>query len=121
VWRYLERHRPWLFWEWHSNHWSRRPGHMLLRYRHDLIADEARRRLWDNLEERLLTLPDTHHSSWTSHTEGGYQNSMGFQAVTRLGAISCMVKQHDKFPLAQSREHAIGCLRHAAAAWQAAT
>jgi hypothetical protein len=117
VWRYLEERRPWLFWEWHSNHWSRRPGHMLLRYAHDLIADEARRRLWDELEERLLTLKDTHHASWTSHTEGEYQNSMGFQAAVRLGAITCMIKQHDKFPLAQSREHAIGCLRHAAAVW----
>jgi hypothetical protein len=119
VWRYLEDRRPWLFWEWHSNHWSRRPGHMLLRYAHDLVADEARRRVWDDLEERLLTLPDTHHASWTSHTEGQYQNSMGFQAATRLGAITCMIKQHDKFPLTQSREHAIGCLRHAAAVWPA--
>lgn len=117
VWRYLAEQRPWLFWEWHSNHWSRRPGHMLLRYAHDLLADERQRRVWDDLEERLLTLPDTHHASWTSHTEGAYQNSMGFQAVTRLGVISCMIKQHDKFPLAQSREHAIGCLRHATAVW----
>ena len=119
VWRYLAERRPWLFWEWHSNHWSRRPGHMLLRYRHELLEDERRRRVWDELEERLLTLPDTHHGNWTSQTEGVYQTTMGFQAVTRLGAISCMVKQHDKFPLAQSRDHAIECLRHAAAAWRA--
>jgi hypothetical protein len=119
VWRYLSEHRPWLFWEWHSNHWSRRPGHMLLRYAHDLIEDPQRRQVWDTLEERLLTLPDTHHSGWTSYTEGVYQNSMGFQAVTRLGVIACMIKQHDKFPLAQSRAHAVDCLRHAAAVWPA--
>jgi hypothetical protein len=119
VWRYLERHRPWLFWEWHSNHWARRPGHMLLRYRHELLADDTRRQLWDELEERLLALPDTHHGNWTSDTEGVYQQTLGFQAATRLGAITCMVKQHDKFPLAQSRQHAIACLRHAAAVWRA--
>ena len=120
VWRYLSAHRPWLFWEWHSNHWTRRPGHMLLRYRHNLLPDATRERLWDDLEERLLVLPDTHDSGFTSWTEGGYQHSMGFQAVVRLGAIACMIKHHDKFPLAQSRVHAVACLRSAAAAWDAA-
>jgi hypothetical protein len=118
VWRYLEARRPWLFWDWHSNHWSYRPGHMLLRYEHGLLPDESRRRIWDELEERLLTLPDTHHGRWISATGGGSRYTTGFEAVTRLSAISCMIKQHDKFPLAQSRAHAIACLRHAA--WRAA-
>ena len=46
-----------------------------------------------------------------------YQTTLGFQAVIRLHAISCMVKQHDKFPLEQSRRHAIACLQVAADAY----
>ena len=117
VWRYLEEKRPWLFWEWHSNHWKRRPGHMLLRYRPECLADAARQELWRDIDARLLALPDTHHGNWTGHQEGLYQNSLGFQAVIRLHAISCMVKQHDKFPLEQSRRHAIACLQVAADAY----
>ena len=114
VWAYLEEKLPWLFWEWHSNHWKRRPGHMLLRYRPECLADEARRAVWRDVDERLLALPDTHHGNWTSRDEGLYQSTLGFQAVVRLGAISCMIKQHDKFPLEQSRDHAIQCLQSAA-------
>jgi hypothetical protein len=116
VWQYLKEHRPWLFWEWHSNNWSRRPGHMLLRYRPELLADAFLRRIWLDLDKRLLDLPNTHHGNWTSYTEGLYRNSIGFQAVTRLEAISSMIKQHDKYPLEQSRVHAIECLKAAAAA-----
>lgn len=43
---------------------------------------------------------------------------MGFQSITCLGAISCMIKHHDKFPLAQSRDHAVACLKAAAAAYE---
>lgn len=114
VWQYLQRLRPLLFLEWHSNNWSRRPGHMLIRYAHDLVADVGLRRTWDVLEERLLALPDTHHGSWTSWEEGLYQSSMGFQVVTRLGGLATMIKQHDKFPLEQSKRHAAACLRIAA-------
>jgi murein tripeptide amidase MpaA len=117
VWRYLNEMQPWLFWEWHSNNWSRRSGHMLIRYRHELIQDEAKRRLWARIEDRLLTLPDTVHENWTSHTEGPYQRSMGFQAVTRLGIISTMIKHHDRFPLEVSQRHAIDCLKIATDAY----
>ena len=120
VWRYLEEKRPWLFWEWHSNHWKRRPGHMLLRYRPECLADAGRRELWRDIDARLLALPDTHHGNWTGHQEGLYQTTLGFQAVIRLHAISCMVKQHDKFPLEQSRRHAIACLQVAADAYSQA-
>jgi hypothetical protein len=92
---------------------------MLLRYRHELLPDAAQRRLWDDLEARLLALPDTHHGNWTSATEGLYQHSLGYQAVTRLGAISCMIKQHDKFPIERSRDHARAGLQAAAAAYGA--
>jgi hypothetical protein len=118
VWRYLKERRPWLFWDWHSNNWSRRPGHTLLRYRPEMLEDTFLKRIWMELDKRLLDLPNTYHGNWTSHTEGIYQNSMGFQAVTRLGAISCMIKQHDKYPLEQSRAHAIACLKAAAATFQ---
>ena len=115
LWSYLKEQKPWLYWDWHSNNWHTRPGHMLIRYRHELIEDAALRRLWDDLEDRLLTLPNTYHENWTSHTEGPYQVILGFQAVTRLGIISCMIKHHDKYPLEQSQEHAIACLKIAAA------
>ena len=115
LWKYLVEQRPWLFWDWHSNNWARRPGHMLLRYSHDLMEDPKLKRLWDDLEEGLLALPNTHHGSWTTPTEGSYRNSLGYQAVTRLGIISCMIKQHDKYPLAECRDHAIASLKLAAA------
>lgn len=119
AWEYVSEQRPWLFWEWHSNNWHTRPGHVLLRYRHDLLMDEAKRGLWDDLEDRLLALPDTYHENWTSYTEGNYRASLGFQATIRLGAISCMIKQHDKYPIEVSREHAIACLKTAIAAYLA--
>ncbi len=113
VWDYLVRHRPHLFWEWHSNNWDRRPGHMLLRFRHELIPDPARR-MWDQIEDQILALPNTHHGNWTGPEEGLYHDTIGYQAVTRLGAIACMIKQHDKFPLAQSQAHVVACTRIAA-------
>ena len=87
---------------------------MLLRYRSELLEDARMRRVWDEIEESLLTLPNTYHESWTSYTEGPYQSSPGFQAITRLGAISCMIKQHDKYPLGDSQDHAVRCLKTAA-------
>jgi len=118
VWRYLKERQPWLFWEWHSNNWDRRPGHMLLRYSPELLNNVSLHQMWLELDKHLLNLPNTHHGNWTSHTEGLYQNSMGFQAITCLGAISCMIKQHDKYPLEQSQAHAIDCLKVAAAVFQ---
>ena len=119
LWHYLLEQRPWLFWEWHSNNWCRRPGHVLLRYRSSLADDPAVRSLWDAVEQRLLLLPNTFHESFCSHDEGPYQPSMGFQAVTRLGAISCMIKQHEKYDLDESRAHAVACLHAATSTWLA--
>lgn len=119
LWRYLQEQRPWLFWEWHSNNWFRRPGHVLLRYRSSLAGDPATRSLWDALEQRLLRLPNTFHESFCSFAEGPYQPSMGFQAVTRLGAISCMIKQHERYDLDESRAHAVACLHAATSTWLA--
>ena len=119
MWRYLWEQRPWLFWEWHSNNWHRRPGHMLLRYRPELVADRAARALWREIDRRLLALPGTHTTETGPHTaRGSTRQSIGFQAVTRLGAIACMIKQHDRFPLAQSRDHAVACLRTAVEAFE---
>jgi hypothetical protein len=115
LWGYLSDVRPAIYWEWHSNNWSRRPGHMVLRYRDELIADAARRQHWVELEDALLRLPDTHHENFTSHTEGPYQPTMGFQAATRLGCISTMIKNHEKYPLSQSISFGISCLELAAA------
>jgi len=116
-WELLDEVRPWLFVEWHSNNWARRPGHMLLRYRPHLAKNESTRTLWEDIDARLEKLPDTHHGNWTSHDEGMYQDSFGFQAVTRLGTIAYMIKHHDKFPLVNIQQHAVLCLREFAAAW----
>ena len=92
---------------------------MLLRYAHNLIDDPTRREAWDRWEDKLLRLPDTHHQSWTdgSGTGGDYEDSMGFAAVTRLGAISCMIKHHDKFPLRRILDNAVACFLAAIDAW----
>jgi hypothetical protein len=115
LWGYLRDVRPAIYWEWHSNNWSRRPGHMVLRYRDHLIDDAARRRAWVELEDAVLRLPDTHHENFTSHSEGPYQPTMGFQAATRLGCISTMIKNHEKYPLSKSISFGISCLELAAA------
>ena len=117
MWDLLKTERPWLFIEWHGNNWSRRPGHMLLRYRPSLMKDEHLRRVWEDIDRRLEALPDTHHGSWTTWDEGGYQDSIGFMAVTRLDRIAYMIKHHDKFPLKASTDHAVACLREAVAAY----
>jgi len=119
VWRHLKSTRPWLFIEWHSNNWSRRPGHMLLRYEHDLMTDARRRSMWDAWEEALLQLPETHHGNWTGRDTGLYQCSMGFAAVTRLNAIACMIKHHDKYEMDAILGHAVDCFKAALQVWDA--
>ena len=41
--------------------------------------------------------------------------------IRRVGpdryAISCMIKQHDKFPIERSRDHAVTCLKAATQAY----
>ena len=69
-------------------------------------ATPPRARSGNAVEQRMLRLPNTFHESFCSHGEGPYQPSMGFQAVTRLSAISCMIKQHEKYDLDESRTHA---------------
>lgn len=114
LWRYLVTQQPAIYWEWHSNNWSRRPGHMVLRYRDGIIKDAAQRKAWIELEDRVLRLPDTHHENFTSHTEGPYQPTMGFQAAVELGCISAMIKSHEKYPIGTSISHGISCLELAA-------
>jgi hypothetical protein len=92
---------------------------VLLRFRPRLIRDGRRRRLWEEIDRRLLALPDTHHGNWTSYEEGLYRDSLCFQAITRLRCIAHMIKQHDKYPLAQSRRHAVQCVLEAVRAWDA--
>jgi hypothetical protein len=113
LWNYLARKQPYLFWEWHSNNWKRRPGQMLLRYRHELNHDPEKRRVWDNIEEDLLKLPNVFHEDWTSRTEGPYQGSMGFQAAERLQSIALMLKVHEKYSVEKNKDFAVTALRTA--------
>jgi hypothetical protein len=110
TWAVVSGLSPLHFIEWHSNHWDRRPGHVLLRLRPQLIADAGRRQRWERIDDALLALPETHHGNWTGQTEGMYQCSLVYQATTRLGTISHMIKQHDKYDLAANLEHAVACL-----------
>jgi len=121
VWQLLCDERPWLFIEWHSNNWDRRPGHTLLRFRPELSDDPRTRRRWEAFDRRLLQLPDTHHGNWTSHDEGMYQESLCFQAITRLGCISHMIKHHDKYPIRQTARHAVHCVIAAVDAFEEAS
>lgn len=115
LWSYLAEVKPAVYFEWHTNNWSRRPGNMLLRYRHTLLEDPVRQRAWLELEDAMLALPDTHHENFTGRGEGHYEPTMGFQATTQLGAISCIVKHHEKYPIRQSISFGISCLELAAA------
>ena len=117
LWRYVEQCRPWLFWEWHSNNWFRRPGHVLIRIRHHLAQDPVQRAAWDAIEKKLLALPNTYHEMWNSTGEGVSQDTPPYQASLRLGSIGCLIKQHERFSLDESRRHAVACLRAAVAAY----
>lgn len=110
LWSYLQQVRPVIYWEWHTNNWSRRPGNMVLRYRPEIIKDRKRRRDWTELEDAILRLPNTFHENFTSHTEGPYQPTMGFQAATQLGAIATIIKHHEKYPLRDSISFGLSCL-----------
>lgn len=118
VWNLLLRERPWIFVECHGNNWKRRPGHMLLRYRPSLIGDSPLRRVWEEIDRRLEALPDTLHGNWTDWQEGFYRETLGFMAVTRLGCIAYMIKQHDRFPLEQSMGHAVSWFTQMAEAYE---
>ena len=118
IWNLLKTAKPWLFIEWHSNNWDRRPGQMLLRFRPHLASDATIQTLWEAFDDRLMALPETYHGNWTAHDEGLYQNSLCFQSITRLGAISHMIKHHDKFPLKQNCQHAVMCIREAVRMWE---
>lgn len=91
---------------------------MLLRYRPSLLAEGDTRTRWETFEGMVEQLPDTHHGNWTSRDEGIYQESIGFMAVTRLGSAAIMIKQHDKFALAECERHAISCFQAAIAAYE---
>jgi hypothetical protein len=110
AWGLLRDVRPWWFVEWHGNNWARRPGHMLLRFRPELLEDRRRRELWKRIDEDLLALPDTHHGNWTGREEGLYQVTLPYAAVTRLGAIAHMIKYHEARTPEAIRRHAIDCL-----------
>jgi hypothetical protein len=87
---------------------------MVLRYRAELLEDKKRQRNWVELEDAILKLPNTFHENFTSHSEGPYQPTMGFQATTQLGAIACIIKHHEKYPLRDSISFGISCLELAA-------
>jgi hypothetical protein len=108
IWRYLQEMHPWLFIQWHSNHWATRPGHMLLRYEPNLVHDVDTRRLWKAFDKRLDAIPGNFSARRTSRTRG-YTTSIGFGVATELGGIPIMIKLHDKFPLKDSMEHAVRC------------
>lgn len=110
VYRYIEKVKPLLYFDMHSNNWGTRAGNMLIRYRHYLIQDAEMQRLWDHLEERLLTLEHMYHENWTDAYAGYYQKTMGYQAATRLGVISAMIKQHDQFDTDTLRRDAVAAI-----------
>lgn len=122
VWKYLQRRRPWLFLQWHSNHWASRPGHMLLRYDRRLVPDDDVRRLWALFDDRLDAMPGNRSEGVRTSRTRGYTKSIGVGVATRLGGIPIMIKLHDRFVLEDSMKHAVRCFVAAIDAydqWQA--
>ncbi len=118
LWRYMQDNQPWLFIEWHSNHWHWRSGHTLIRYEPDLAEDPAIRRIWTAWDRRLDALPDTCNEEvgLTSRTHGSTQ-SLGLGVATEWGGIPAMLKVHDKFPIEQTLSFTIACFRAATDAY----
>jgi hypothetical protein len=68
-----------------------------------------------------LALPDTHHAMWLSPTEGhDYGRRITHPALVQFSAVANTIKQHDKYPLAQSWAHAVASLKLAAQAYDQA-
>ena len=101
LWDYLRRQKPWLFIEWHSNHWDWRGGHTLLRYDPELVTDPLVKRIWAAWDRRLDVLPHMYDEAKypRSNRTTGYTDSLGIGVATELGAIPVMLKVHDKYPL----------------------
>jgi hypothetical protein len=117
VWRYLQRKRPSLFIQWHSNHWASRPGHMLLRYDRSLVQDDDIRRLWTLFDDRLDAIPGNQSEGARTSRTRGYTTSIGLGVATQLDGIPIMIKLHDKFELEDSMEHAVRCFLAAVEAY----
>ena len=119
LWRYMQDKQPWLFIEWHSNHWHWRSGHTLIRYEPDLAEDPVTRRIWDAWDHRLDALPDTCNEELglTSRTHG-YMQSLGLGVATEWGGIPAMLKVHEKFPIKKTIQFTIDCFRAAIDAYE---
>lgn len=106
LWKYMKEKTPWLFIEWHSNHWHYRPGHTIIRYAYDLLEDPALVHIWRDWDRRLDALPDTCpeqiEGMVVTDRDNGYTDSIGVGVATELGAIPVMLKVHDKFPIAKT-------------------
>lgn len=114
LWEYLKQKRPWLFIEWHSNHWHWRPGHTLIRYAPEIISDPALRRVWDNWDRRLEALPNTFdEEGGRTDRNNAYTMSLGLGVATELNGIPIMLKVHDKFPLQETLDYVNRCLQAA--------
>lgn len=119
LWNYLKQRRPWLFIEWHSNHWHWRPGHTLIRYAPELATDPAIRRIWDDWDQRLEALPDTYdEEGGRTDRTNAYTISLGLGVATELNGIPAMIKVHDKFPLEDTLGYVVDCFRAATDAYE---
>jgi len=104
MWNFLKSKRPWLYLEFHSAFQAYRKTHAILRYDKALLRGESTRRLMEECDKALESLPGNFTESVTNRQKG-YHNSMGFAAMTKLGVISYMYKLHDKFPLEENLLH----------------
>ncbi|MBU4200357.1 MAG: hypothetical protein KKG09_10015 [Verrucomicrobia bacterium] len=113
LWKYLRKRHPWLFIEWHSNHWDERKAHALLRYDPDLTANATIRRIWDAWDRRLDAMPDAVNEIDETHARTnltrGYTKSLGLAVAMELGGIPAMIKVHDKYPLCVTLEFVKAC------------
>ena len=109
LWDYLRRQNPWLYIEWHSNHWDWRQGHMLLRYERELLSDERLRAIWREWDRRLDAMPNTAEEGERTSRTTGYNESLGLGVATQIGGIPAMIKVHDMYPLDQTLDWVVGC------------
>mgnify|MGYP001460693824 CR=1 FL=1 len=119
LWKYLQQKRPWLFIEWHSNHWNWRPGHTLIRYAPELAENPVIRRIWDNWDRRLEALPNSFdEAGGRTDRTNAYTISLGLGVATELNGIPIMLKVHDKYPLHETLDYVNQCLRAATDAYE---
>ena len=121
LWKYLKGKRPWIYIEWHSNHWDYRKGHWVIWFDPSLATDTTVRRVWDAFDKRLILLPNKKHDPRGRGNRTNFKYHLALGVATELGGIPIILKVHDKYPYQQTMAWVVTAFRAATDAYEEGT